>query len=163
MPSTIVLESCKALAENNLSITFAESATAGSLCASYALSPESGKVLKGGIVCYDAVLKEHILRIPPGLIRKYTPESSEVTEQLCRRLKKLIEADLYVAVTGLTTAGGSETREKPVGTMFIHIMWGEKSVGLREVYRGRPEEIISQAIDRVARMTLDLLRELKKG
>lgn len=162
MPSTIVLESCKALAENNLTITFAESATAGSLCAAYAMAPESGKVLKGGIVCYDAVLKEHILRIPPGLIKKYTPESAEVTEQLCRRLKKLINADVYVAVTGLTTSGGSETREKPVGTMFIHMIWEDKSLGVREVYRGKPEEIIAQTIDRVARMVLDLVRDMKR-
>jgi nicotinamide-nucleotide amidase len=163
MPSTLILESCKALAENNLTITFAESATAGSLCAAYALAPESGKVLKGGIVCYDAVLKEHILHIPPGLIKKYTPESAEVTEQLCRKLKKLINADVYVAVTGLTTPGGSETQEKPVGSMFIHMLWEEKSIGVREVYRGKPEEIISQAIDRAARMTLDLIRDVKKS
>lgn len=163
MPSTIVLESSKALAENNLSIAFAESATAGSLCAAYALAPESGQVLKGGIVCYDAILKEHILHIPPGIIKKYTPESAEVTEQLCRRLKKLIKADIYVGITGLTTSGGSETPEKPVGTMFIHMIWEDKSIGVREVYRGKPEEIITQAVDRVARMTLDLVREVKRS
>lgn len=163
MPSTILLESSKALAENNLSIAFAESATAGSLCAAYALAPESGQVLKGGIVCYDAILKEHILHIPPGIIKKYTPESAEVTEQLSRRLKKLIKADIYVGITGLTTSGGSETPEKPVGTMFIHMIWEDKSIGVREVYRGKPEEIITQAVDRVARMTLDLVREVKRS
>ena len=162
MPSALVLESCKALAENNLTIAFGESATAGSLCAAYALAPESGKVLKGGIVCYDASLKEQILHIPHGIIKKYTPESAEVTEQLCRKLKKLINAEVYVAVTGLTTKGGSETPEKPVGTMFIHIIWKEKSIGIREVYRGSPEEIIRQAVDRAARMTLDLIRDVKK-
>jgi len=163
MSSTFILESCKALAENHLTITFAESATAGSLCAAYSLAPESGKVLKGGIVCYDAILKEHILHIRPGIIKKYTPESAEVTEQLCMKLRKLIHADVYVAITGLTTAGGSETPEKPVGTMFIHMMWEEKSIGVREVYRGKPEEIISQTVDRVARMTLDLVRDVKKS
>lgn len=157
MPSNFVLESCKALAENKLTITFAESATAGSLCAAYAMAPESGKVLKGGLVCYDAELKEQILKIPPGIIKKYTPESGEVSEQLCRKLKKLIKADVYVGITGLTTPGGSETPEKPVGTMFIHLMLEDKSIGIREVYRGKPEEIVAQTIDRVARMTLDLL------
>lgn len=161
MPSPLLLESCKALAENNLSITFAESATAGSLCAAYAMAPESGQVLKGGIVCYDAVLKEHILHIPPGIIKKYTPESAEVTEQLCRKLKKLINADVYVGITGLTTSGGSETKEKPVGTMFIHLIWAEKSIGVREVFKGTPQEIILQTIDRVARMVLDLMKDVK--
>ncbi|MHB1178685.1 MAG: CinA family protein [Daejeonella sp.] len=159
MPSPLLLDSCKALAKNNLSITFAESATAGSLCAAYAMAPESGRVLKGGIVCYDAVLKEHILHIPPGIIKKYTPESAEVTEQLCRKLKKLIHADVYVGITGLTSSGGSETKEKPVGTMFIHLLWSDKSIGVREVYKGTPEEIILQTIDRVARMVLDLVKD----
>ena len=160
MPSQVLLESCKALAEHKLSIAFAESATAGSLCAAYALAPESGAILKGGIVCYNADLKEHILNIPAGVIRKYTPESAEVTEQLCRKLKKLIPSDVYVAITGLTTSGGSETPEKPVGTMFIHLMCQDKSVGVREVYRGLPEQIISQCIDRVAKMVLDLVKDL---
>ncbi len=160
MPSPFILESCKALAENKLTIAFAESATAGALCAAFSLAPESGKVLKGGLVCYDATLKEQILHIPHGIIKKYTPESAEVTEQLCRKLKKLIDADVYVGITGLTTAGGSETREKPVGTIFIHLMWKEKSIGIREVYRGSPEEIVSQAIDRVGRMVLDLIRDV---
>lgn len=160
MPSNFVLQSCKALAEKKLSITFAESATAGALCAAYSMAPESGKVLKGGLVCYDASLKEQILHIPHGIIRKYTPESAEVTEQLCRKLKKLIDADVYVGVTGLTSGGGSETPEKPVGTIFMHIMWKEKSLGVREVYRGSPEEIVRQAIDRVGRMVLDLIRDV---
>lgn len=161
MPSPLILESCKALAENNLTIAFGESATAGSLCVAYSLAPDSGKVLKGGIVCYDASLKEQILNIPHGIIKKYTPESAEVTEQLCRKLKKLINADVYVAVTGLTTPGGSETPEKPVGTMFIHMIWKDKSIGVREVYRGKPEEIIEQTVDRAGRMILDLIRDVQ--
>lgn len=161
MPSNYVLESCKALAENKLTIAFGESATAGSLCAAYSMAPESGKVLKGGIVCYDASLKEEILKIPHGIIKKYTPESAEVTEQLCRKLKKLINAEVYVAVTGLTTPGGSETPEKPVGTMFIHIIFKERSIGVREVYRGSPEQIVRQTIERAAKMTLDLIRDLR--
>jgi nicotinamide-nucleotide amidase len=47
------------------------------------LAPESGKVLQGGIVCYDASFKKQILNIPHGSIKKYTPESAEVAEQLC--------------------------------------------------------------------------------
>lgn len=161
MTSDILEYSCKVLHDHNLTIAFAESATAGRLCAAYALHASSGKVLRGGIVCYDAALKEHILHIPPGLIKKYTPESSEVTEQLCRKLKRMLEADVYIAVTGLTTPGGSETKEKPVGTMFIHLVCGDKSLGVREVYRGSPDEIISSTIERVAKMIIDLTNDIK--
>jgi nicotinamide-nucleotide amidase len=159
MPSNLVLESSKILSLNKLTISFAESASAGSLCAAYALTPESGKILKGGIVCYDAILKEQIFKIPASLIKKYTPESAEVTEQLSIRLKKLINSDFHIAMTGLTTDRGSETKEKPVGTTFIHILFRDKSVGVREVYKGSPEEIIGQTIDRVAKMIIGLIKE----
>ncbi len=159
MPSPLVLKSSKALASHKFTVAFAESATAGSLCAAFAMAPDSGKVLKGGIVCYDASLKEQILKIPAALIKKYTPESAEVTEQLSIKLKKLIQADFHIGITGLTTSGGSETPEKPVGTTFIHISFKDKSLGLREVYKGSPEEVIKQTIDRVSRMILELLDE----
>jgi len=51
MPSAIVLKCCKALAENNLRIAFAESILAGSLGGDFLLAPESRQVLSGGMVC----------------------------------------------------------------------------------------------------------------
>src|ERR1700712_4976939 len=99
----------KLMAEKGLSIAFAESATAGWLCSEFALTPESGKVLMGGITCYDASLKESLLKVPHQIIKDFTPESQEVTDELAKRLHRLINADVCVGVTGLTTPGGSET------------------------------------------------------
>jgi nicotinamide-nucleotide amidase len=61
-----------------MTIAFAESATAGCLCSEFALAPESGDILKGGIVCYDATLKETILKVPKTLIDKFTAESEKL-------------------------------------------------------------------------------------
>src|ERR1700743_1989036 len=58
----------KFMAEKGLTIAFAESATAGWLCSEFALTEESGKVLKGGIACYDASLKVSLLGVPQHLI-----------------------------------------------------------------------------------------------
>ncbi|MXV16720.1 CinA family protein [Hufsiella ginkgonis] len=150
MPSAIVVSCSKLLAKMGLTIVFVESATAGRLCSEFALTAESGKILKGGLVCYDACLKEDILKVPEKLIKKYTPESAEVTAELAKRLKKFIPADIHAAITGLTTPGGSETPEKPVGTIFIHVLFKDTSLAIAEVYKGTPEEIMLQAIDRVA-------------
>lgn len=139
-------ECSKIIAQSGYTISFAESATAGWLCSEFALTPESGKVLKGGITCYDASLKESLLGIPHEMIVKYTPESMEVTDQMAMRLKKLIESDIQVAITGLTTPGGSETPEKPVGTMFIAINIRGKLTSIRKVFHGSCEEIIHQTI-----------------
>jgi nicotinamide-nucleotide amidase len=158
MASEKILTCSKLLAENGLSIAFAESATAGWLCSEFALAPESGKVLMGGIVCYDASLKESILGISADLIKQFTPESQEVTEELARRLPRLIPADICVGVTGLTTAGGSETEEKPVGTMFISVFKGGEIVNFRKVFSGKCEEIIQQTVDAVATLLVEQVK-----
>ncbi|WP_353720453.1 CinA family protein [Dyadobacter sp. 676] len=154
MPSPIVLQCSKALADRQLTVAFVESATAGRLSAEFSMCPESGSILKGGLVCYDASLKENILHVPKEMLRRFTPESAEVTRELADRLQTFIPADLHIAVTGLTCPGGSETPEKPVGTMFIHLFTRGKSVAVREVFSGSPEEIVLQCIDRTAVLIL---------
>jgi len=149
------IERCsKVIADKGMTIAFAESATAGWLCSEFALTEQSGQVLKGGIICYDAFLKESLLGVPRGLIDRYTPESQEVTDELARRLPDLIPADIHVAVTGLTAPGGSETPDKPVGSMFISALIKGHLHQHHEVFKGDCEEIIGQAIQATADMLI---------
>jgi nicotinamide-nucleotide amidase len=148
----------KLMAEQGLTIAFAESATAGWLCSEFALTEESGKVLKGGIACYDADLKVKLLGVPQQLIDDHTPESMEVTRAMAYRLKDLIPSDIQVTVTGLTTPGGSETPEKPVGTMFVFALIRGREASFRKVFSGSCEEVIHQTIEAAADL---LTRELR--
>lgn len=158
MPSQLVLDSSKHLAEKKLTIAFAESATAGRLAAEFSMSPESGKILIGGLVCYDARVKEKVLGISKDFIEKYTPESEEVTTELAEKFRNFVEADIHVAITGLTTPGGSETPEKPVGTMFVQILFKADSIPARKVFKGAPEQIVLQTIDLVAQLILQHIK-----
>lgn len=152
-----ITECSKLLADKKLTIAFAESATAGWLCSEFALSPQSGQVLKGGIVCYDATLKEKILGVPHEVIEEFTPESQEVTEELAKRLANVIQSDIQVGVTGLTTPGGSETEDKPVGTIFISAMIKDRLVSVRKVFEGSCEDIIHQTVDATAQLLINEL------
>jgi nicotinamide-nucleotide amidase len=152
-----ILTCSKLIAEHQLTIAFAESATAGWLCSEFALAPESGKILKGGIVCYDASLKEKILGVNPDLIKQFTPESEEVTREMAVKLKGVIESDIQVAVTGLTSPGGSETPEKPVGTMFVYAFIKGEPAHFRKVFKGTCEEVIHQTIDATAELLTNKL------
>jgi nicotinamide-nucleotide amidase len=151
----------KLMAEQGYTIAFAESATAGWLCSEFALTEESGKVLKGGIACYDANLKVTLLRVPQELIDQFTPESLEVTREMAYRLQGLIESDIQVAVTGLTTPGGSETAEKPVGTMFVVVLIKGKEASFRKVFAGSCEEVIRHTIEATAELLSVELSRLK--
>lgn len=146
------------IAEKKLKVAVAESATAGWLASEFALAPDSGKIFLGGIVCYDVCTKEELFDIPKKIIDEFTPESAEVTQLLAERLNKYFKCDIAIAITGLTSPGGSETAEKPVGTMFIHIKLPEnRYCSHREVFEGTPKDIISQTIERTGKLLCGLL------
>ncbi len=150
MPSEKVRACAKAIAEKEWKIAFVESATAGRMCSEFSLTENSGDILRGGISCYEVFIKENILKVPHELIEKHTPESAAVTESLAQNALPLFKSEIVVAVTGLVAPGGSETPEKPVGTMFLHIMMAGRALSHREVFKGKPEDIVLQAIDRAA-------------
>lgn len=147
------------LKEKRLSIVFAESATAGRVMADFSLVKKAGDFLKGGVVCYDACIKEDILKVPHSLIKRYTAESAEVTKAVANGLKLLIQADIHVAVTGLTSPGGSETESKPVGTMFVHFLYNGKEKAAQKIFEGNSESIMLQTVDYIAYELLMLLKE----
>lgn len=152
------VERCSELvAQKKLTISFVESATAGRLCAEFAMASQSGSILKGGIVCYDAEVKKTLLLVPSQVIEEFTGESAEVTKILAENLGQLFDSDIYIAVTGLAAPGGSETAQKPVGTMFIHAIFPNKYIQHREVFEGTPEEIVSQTIEKIADLIIDNL------
>lgn len=155
MPSEFVLKCSKVLAAKGWNIAFAESATAGRMSAEFSMTAESGKILRGGITCYEVFVKEQILNVPHALIQKCSPESEEVTQKLAEGAVKLFNAKVTVAVTGLTTSGGSENANKPVGTIFLYIITPDKKLRLRKVFKGSAEEIVLQTIDEAAKLIIE--------
>lgn len=154
------IETCaRLLSEKGLTIAFAESATAGKLTYEFSLTEYSGQILKGGLICYDARLKENILGIPKKMIEEYTPESAEITREMAVRLKKVIPADVVVSVTGLTTPGGSEMPGKPVGTMFYCILIDKEVHERRKIFTGTPEEIINYTIEQITKTIIKIFGE----
>lgn len=160
MPSEFVTKCSKVLAAKEWNIAFAESATAGRMSAEFSMTKESGKILRGGIACYEVFVKEQILNVPHAMIEKYTPESAEVTKKLAEQMSKLFNAKITVAVTGLTTPGGSETPEKPVGTFFFSIITPSENINKRKVFVGDSEQMIIQAIDETAKLVIESIASL---
>jgi len=148
MNSAILAACCRELVARHKTVAFAESATAGQMTAAFSMMLDAGKFLKGAFVCYDACLKQDVLQVPQRLIERCSPESAEVTEAIAQGLRKLIAADIYIGVTGLTAPGGSETPEKPVGTMFIHACGthGKPLFADRITLHGAPEAIVLQTV-----------------
>jgi len=151
-----LISSCaKLLINRRLTIAFAESATAGRICAEFALAEHAGKFLKGGVNCYDASLKEQLLGVKARYIELFSPESALVTRAITEGLIKLIPADIHMGCTGLTCPGGSETEVKPVGTMFLYAILNAKPLFNQQMYfKGTPEEIVSKSVEQTAALLI---------
>jgi nicotinamide-nucleotide amidase len=160
MPAKSVIACCHSILEKELTIAFVESATTGRLIYEFTSVPDCGKIVRGSIVCYDASVKTELLGVPAEIIEQHTPESAEVTQCLALGLKQLIPADILVAVTGLASEGGSETPEKPVGTMFVHGFIKDRQWKTQLLFEGSPDDIIAQTIETIASI---LLEEINKG
>ena len=137
---------CKLLAQEKIKIALFESASAGYLAYRFSLSPYSGDILIGSLVSYDLRVKENTLHISSELIEKYTAESMQVTIEMIKKGKELLHADLYIACTGLLKKGGSETKEKPVGTFFYSIYYKNQFYNFRRIFKGPPCLKIRQLI-----------------
>lgn len=113
----------------------------------------------GSLVCYDVRIKQSMLNISSHLIDKYTPESSEVTEELVNKTKEIIKADIYVACTGLLKSGGSETKEKPVGTFFYCISYKNEIHNFRSVCQGPPEQKLRTINSLICKSVIDVVSQ----
>lgn len=135
----------KQLKEKKLTLALAESVTCGLAAHKLSTSPGTSEVFAGSVVCYSPVVKNCLMGIAQKKIDRFTCESKEITEALAKNLKKIMDADIHAAVTGLASAGGSETKEKPVGTVFFSVLYKNKMHHDRQVFKGTPLAVREKA------------------
>jgi nicotinamide-nucleotide amidase len=135
------------LKKNNLTIAFAESMTCGMIAHKLGTISGTGDIFPGSIVCYDQKIKIKLFKVKKVLLDKYTAESQQVTDALAVNLKKLITADIHAAITGLASPGGSETKIKPVGTVFFAFTFRNKLFKAKRKFNGSPLEIRKKAVE----------------
>src|ERR1041385_5659247 len=107
------------LQKNKIRLALAESVTCGLIASKLCTAKGTSDVLACSIVCYDPSVKKKLLDIPGKMIRKYSAESMQVTEKLAKNLSRLVDADIYAAVTGLAT-DDPEAKHR-TGTIFLCI------------------------------------------
>ncbi len=135
------------LKDKGQTIAFAESITGGMLVSEFIKAKGTSDVLLGSIVTYAEEVKQKVLGVKRQTLKLYTAESQQVTNEMVIGLNKLLKANVSVAVTGLGGVGASESKEKPVGTVFFSILCEGKVEEYREVFDGNSTTIRKQAAD----------------
>lgn len=90
----------KYLKEKNLKIAFAESMTGGKLSSLITKNSGASKVFSGAVVAYNNDVKINLLNVSSKTIKKYSVVSKEVALEMVNGLKDLINANIYISVTG---------------------------------------------------------------
>lgn len=106
------------LLANDLTVSTAESCTAGLLSARLVNVSGVSEVFKSGYVTYSNKAKRRIIGVKKGTLDKYGAVSAQVAEQMVKGLALVSKADVSVAITGIAGPDGG-TEEKPVGLVYI--------------------------------------------
>ncbi len=111
----------------------------------------------GGGVSYQEKVKTDLLKVSPTLIKKYTAESQQVTDAMAMCLSKIISSNISVAITGLASQGGSETKTKSVGTIFFSVYIKRKLYRERKHFLGTPLQIRRKACDYLYQWVVEVM------
>ena len=139
---------------NGKTLVTAESLTGGGIGAALTAVPGSSEVYKGGVICYTNWVKEHVLDVPGEILEQYGAVSQWTAGYMVSGVRKLLQADAAVAVTGLAGPGGDEYGN-PVGTVFIGYEDIHASVVKRFVFTGDREEVRRQTIEAALKLVLE--------
>jgi PncC family amidohydrolase len=148
----------KLLLEKQLTLALAESVTCGLVTHQLSTVKGTSEILEGSIVCYSEKVKNQLLGVSKNLLKKYSAESQQATDALAKHLRKLISADIHVSITGLTTPGASENKQKPVGTIFISVLYLNRLHKRRKVFRGTPLEIKKKGCEEIYRFIIEIVK-----
>lgn len=131
----------------------AESLTGGGIGAVLTAIPGSSEVYKGGIISYTNAVKENLLGVSPAILETYGAVSLWTAGAMASGVRKMLNADIAVSVTGLAGPGGDEFGH-PVGTVFIGYEDASHASVQHFVFTGSREDVRNQTIEAALKIVL---------
>jgi len=141
-----------------LKIALAESCTGGMLGEMITCIPGSSEYFQGGVISYNAKIKEDLLKVPPEVIRKYGEVSKQVAKLMAEEVRKCCHSDIGISITGIAGPGGA-TENKKVGLVYMALADGEKTITQKHQLFGNRQLIRLRA----SRRALNMLRMCLMG
>lgn len=116
----IARELVRVATENGLTVSTAESCTAGMVASLIADVPGASAVLRGGAVTYCDEVKHRVLGVATVTLERYTAVSRQTAFEMAAGSRRLFGSDAAVSLTGYAGPGGG-TVEDSAGTVYIGI------------------------------------------
>lgn len=132
----------------------AESCTGGGIGAALTAVPGSSEVYKGGVISYTNWVKHHVLGVDDRLLETLGAVSGPVAAGMAMGVRRVLEADIAVSVTGLAGPGGDEFGNS-VGTVFIGYADASGSFSREFHFSGDREQVRQQTIEAALKLVLE--------
>lgn len=149
----------KKLSEHNLKISTVESCTGGLISKMITDVSGSSEVFDCGICSYGNNIKEKIVGVKNETLKKYGAVSKETALEMAKGVKSISSSDIAVSTTGIAGPGGGSP-DKPVGTVYICILFNDSSYIERLNLSGTRDEIRNQTANYVLTKILEIISNL---
>ena len=140
MSSPVLAKSIvKKLAKKRLSLSVAESVTAGGLASELSKIAGSSKVFKGGVIAYSDEVKISDLKISKADLKKHTAVSEEIAIAMAQAVRLKLKTDYAISTTGV--AGPGKAYGQKVGTAWVGVSSKKESFAVALALSGDRESI----------------------
>ena len=108
-----------------VTVSTAESLTAGMIASTIADIPGASAVLRGGAVTYCDEIKHRVLGVEQETLDRFSAVSHQTARKMAVGSLDLYQSDIAVSATGYAGPGGG-TEQDPAGTFYIG--WAYRAV-----------------------------------
>lgn len=143
---------------NNFSLSTVESVTGGKLSSTIIKKSGASNFFKGSLVTYSTESKKNILQINKDLLYNFSPVSKEISREMVKSGKKILDTDYCISTTGNAGPSTNDNYSK-VGQIFISIATPKKLITEELYLTGPREEIIEIIVEKSLKLLLENLVE----
>lgn len=144
------------LTERGETLATAESCTGGNIAHEITRIAGSSAYFKGSVVAYSNEVKTHVLNVSSETLSGFGAVSRETVLQMVSGVQRLLSSDCAIATSGIAGPGGGSV-EKPIGTVWIAVRYGERSEAECFCFEGDREQVIARATQSALLMLIQLM------
>lgn len=144
------------LSERKLRLGLAESCTGGLLGHQITNIPGSSEYFMGGVISYSYEAKVAMLGVSWKTLNTFGAVSRNTVLEMARGVKKLLDVDIAVSISGIAGPGGA-TPDKPVGTTWIGLVANDGEWAHEFHFTGDREQNKTASAEAALQMLLDYL------
>lgn len=164
--SEMIEKAFNLLKRKNIHLITAESLTGGLIASQFTHFSGASDVVWGGFVTYNTYAKTCLLGVPNSTIARYGVISSQVAIAMAIGAlqsvpKEILNKENFIAVAVTGIAGPNSVEEKPVGTVFMGLVYHKNSNKTEKTkefhFCGNRDEIRNLTVQNVAKEIIELL------